>query len=151
MYIRQCNGVVLLLVGFLGWLLVLALQEPLPQHTRVLAVLLALSVKAQIEFRLNVRLPLPVAAQSLLQPVNDHLVGGNCHFAHPRCLAHLMQLVMLQIVHLLLLLLMMVHQGLLLLLHQLCTLGALRGLTGQETPGLHTAPQVNSRVSQITL
>lgn len=158
----ESDLVVLLLVRLLDLPLRLTLEEALFQYLRVLSVLLTQSVEALVEPGNAVRLSAPITLDSASQTIHDRLPPRGEHLTHTGCLAHLLLLLR----RLLLLLLQM--QLLLADYVQLAGIelvdrrliedvsgvpvralarahgdgagGALRGLTGQEPPGLHTAP-----------
>lgn len=167
--IGEADRVALLLVRLLGLPLRLALEEALLQHQGVLYVLLAQSVEALIESGDAIALPAPIILNSSSQAVDDRLPLRGEHLTHTGRLTHLLLLLLLVLL-LLLLLLLLQMQLLLAGYAQLTGVqfvdrgrglaeditgvpvralarahgdgagGALRGLTGQEPPGLHTAP-----------
>lgn len=159
MNVRKSNLVVLFLVRLLDLPLRLALEEALLQHLSVLGVLLAQPVETLIEPGDAVRLSASVALDSASQTVHDRLSSRGEHLTHTGCLAHLLLRLLLLLLQMQLLLtsqaqltgIQLVDRRLaedvssvpvraLARAHGDAAGGALRGLTGQEPPGLHTAP-----------
>lgn len=167
MNVGEADRVALLLVRLLGLPLRLALKEALLQRYGVLYVLLAQAVETLIEPGDAIGLSAAIALDSSSQAVHDRLPLRGEHLTHARCLAHLLLLLLLVLLLLMLLLLQVqllrlaayaqltgvqlvdrglaedvagVPVGALARAHGDGAGGALRGLTGQEPPGLHTAP-----------
>ena len=163
----ETDRLTLLLVRFLRLSFRLALEESLLQHQRVLNILLAQAVEALVESRYTISLSTPIAFDPTPETIHDRLSLGGEYLTHTRCLTHLLlqlqllagyvqlagrvQVVnagrlgqngVLQIVYVV----GVVNVGVRSLAHadrnraRRGAGGALRGLAGQEPPGLHTAP-----------